>query len=429
MTAAETISIEPLQRPPEVTVTPPGSKSLTNRALILATLADGRSTITGALRADDTEAMIEALESIGVGLSVDWARHEITVTPPLGEPAPSSPRVMARQSGTTARFVLPALAVLGIPATLDGAEQLRRRPIAPLVDSLRTLDVDITYVDGDGFLPLTVDGRRARGGTVVVDAGYSSQYLSALLLSAARFPGGLHVHLAAELVAAPFVQLTLEVLEAFGVEVTRAPDGSFVIAEQPVRSCTYHVEPDATAASYFFAAAMITGGSITVAGLGKTSRQGDLAFLDVLERMGAEVIRRDDSITVIGGSIRAIDVDLRDLPDTALTLAAVAVFADGPTRVRGVEYIRGHETDRIAAVVAELRRLGVGAHETQDGFVVEPRAPRPGVVATYGDHRMAMSFSLVGLRARGIVIADPTVVDKTYPDFFRDLALLRGDRS
>lgn len=422
-----TREIRPLSRPPRASVTPPGSKSLTNRALILASLAEQPSTITGALRADDTEAMVDALAALGVDVSANWAIGELHVNPGSTLAPGETPLVTTRLSGTTARFIIPAIAALGLHATVDGAEQLRNRPIAPLVDALRSLGAKIDYLNRDGYLPLRVDGAPLTGGEVVVDAGYSSQFLSALLLSAATMPGGLAVTVADTLVAEPFVALTIETLRAFGVHTDRSGAHSYVIAQQPVRGTTYHVEPDATAASYFFGAAMITGGAVTVEGLGRSSAQGDMAFVDVLEQMGATVTRDATATTVVGGPISGIDVDLGRIPDTALTLAAVAAFGDGPTRIRGVEYIRGHETDRITAAVTELRRLGCGATETEDGFIIEPGPIQPAAIATYGDHRMAMSFALVGLRASGIVIEDPAVVAKTYPEFFTDLELLRED--
>jgi 3-phosphoshikimate 1-carboxyvinyltransferase len=252
----------------------------------------------------------------------------------------------------------------------------------------------------------------------------SSQFLSGLLLAG---PGnGLRVELTTPLVSAPYVAMTVAVMGAFGAEVRRDGD-AWVVPQRRYRARTYAIEPDASAASYFFAAAVLTDGRVTVPGLGRGSLQGDLAFVDVLERMGAVVERGDDRTTVAAGPhLTGVDVDLSALSDTAQTLAAVAVFADSPTRVRGIGFVRRKETDRLAAVVRELRRCGVQAEETDDGFVVHPGTPRPAVVETYDDHRMAMSFALLGLRVPGIAIADPGCVAKTFPGFWDALEGLRG---
>jgi 3-phosphoshikimate 1-carboxyvinyltransferase len=254
----------------------------------------------------------------------------------------------------------------------------------------------------------------------------SSQFLSGLLLAGPCVRGGLRVELTTPLVSAPYVAMTAAVMDAFGASVEG--DGeAWVVPEGRYRAATYAIEPDASAASYFFAAAVLTGGRVTVPGLGPGTLQGDLAFVDVLERMGAVVERHDDRTTVAAGPrLAGIEADLSELSDTAQTLAAVAVFADSPTRVRSIGFVRAKETDRLAAVVRELHRVGVQAEETDDGFVVHPGTPRPAVVETYDDHRMAMSFALLGLRVPGIAIADPGVVGKTFPGFWDALEGLRG---
>ena len=411
------LAVEPLTARPDATVVVPGSKSLTNRALVAAALAEGTSRLQGALVADDTEAMVGGVRALGVDVEVDG--DVMVVEGGLRAVGPVA--VHARLSGTTARFLLPVLALGEGPATLDGSAPLRARPQGPLVDALRSLGA---AVDGDA-LPVTVRGPM-HGGTVHLAGDMSSQFLSGLLLAGPRLAGGLRVEPTTPLVSAPYVAMTAAVMADFGVEVRREGD-AWVVPEGRYRAATYAVEPDASAASYFFAAAVLTGGRVTVQGLGRDSRQGDLAFVDVLERMGAVVERREDRTTVAAGSrLGGVDVDLSALSDTAQTLAAVAVFAGSPTRVRGIGFARGKETDRLAAVVRELRRVGVQAEETDDGFVVHPGTPRPGVVETYDDHRMAMSFALLGLRVPGIAIADPGCVAKTFPGFWDALAGLRG---
>jgi 3-phosphoshikimate 1-carboxyvinyltransferase len=415
--------VEPLTEPPDVTVRPPGSKSITNRALLLAAFADGPSTIEGALDADDIDAMIGALGVLGAHLE----RREgvIEVTPAPATLSPGEVRIDARMSGTTSRFVLPAAALAGVPVVVDGAPSLRRRPMGPLLDALVQLGAEVQALGEPGCLPVRVGGSATAGGTVALDGSTSSQYLSALLLSGPRFVDGLRIELTGPVVARPFVDLTIAALRDFGAVAAEVAPGVYEVGPTPLVGRHYVVEPDATAATYFLAAAAITGGRVRVDGLGKGSMQGDVAFLDVLEQMGATVQRGSGWVEVVGGPLRGVDIDLSAIPDTALTLAAVAVFADTPTQVRGVGFIRGHETDRLAAVVAELRRMGLEAAETPDGFTVRPGEPRPTTIRTYDDHRMAMSFALVGLRAPGIRIADPSVTAKTYPGFFDDLERLR----
>lgn len=395
----------------------PGSKSLTNRALVCAALAEGTSTITGALVADDTAAMTDCLR--GLGASVEWDGTTVTVTGVAGRVTVEAADLDARLSGTTSRFVLPLLALGGGRYRLDGREPLRRRPMGPSLEALRDLGAAVEEEGAPGHLPVVVSGP-ARGGEARVPGDLSSQFVSGLLLAAPAMPQGLHIQLSSTLVAAPFVEMTAEVMRQFGAEVE-----GLHVRPGTYRARAYAVEPDASAASYFFAAAAITGQTVTVEGLGEGSLQGDLGFTDVLVEMGASVTVTD-STTVTGSGLRGIEVDLSTMPDMAQTFAVVAACAEGPSRVRGVEVIRGHETDRIHAVVTELRRCGIGAEETDDGFTIEPAPIRPAVVQTYDDHRMAMSFALLGLREPGIEIADPGVVAKTFPGYWDALARLQA---
>jgi 3-phosphoshikimate 1-carboxyvinyltransferase len=301
--------------------------------------------------------------------------------------------------------------------------------MGPTVDALRSIGAEVTDMgEGPvGHLPLEVRGGATRGGPVSVPGDLSSQFVSGLLLSGPLLPEGLDLTVTGEAVSRPYLEMTVATMEAFGATVDR-PDGArFVVAPTGYRPTRFAVEPDASAASYFFAAAAMRGGRVTVEGVGRSSIQGDLGIVEVLAAMGAEVEIGETTTTVRGtGSLTGVDVDLADLPDMAQTVAVVAAVADGETRVRGVELIRHHETDRIAAVVAELRRLGVGASETDDGFIVRPAPIRPAVIQTYDDHRMAMSFALLGLVAQGIEIADPGCVSKTFPTYFSVLDQLRS---
>jgi 3-phosphoshikimate 1-carboxyvinyltransferase len=412
----DALAIEPLAGPIDAEVRLPGSKSITNRALVCAALADGRSELRGALRADDTEAMIACLTTLGAAVDDRW--H---VRGTAGRLAPGPIEVDARQSGTTARFVAPLLALGDGDYTLTGHPQLRARPMGPTFDALRELGV---AVDAADHLPAVVHAAGGvDGGTIRLPGHVSSQFLSGLLLAAPCFRRGLEVELTSELVSQPYVAMTTAVMAGFGVDV----DG-LSVAPQAYRPAAFDVEPDATAASYFFAAAALCGGRVRVPGLGRGSAQGDLRFLDVLAEMGAEVDVGPDGVEVRGtGELHGITADLADISDTAPTLAVAAACASTPTRVTGIGFIRRKETDRIAAVVAELRRCGVDAEEEADGFVVRPDrgALRGATVDTYDDHRMAMSFAVLGLRVPGIAVRDPDCVAKTFPTFFEVLDGLR----
>lgn len=411
--------VRPLDAPPDVTVRVPGSKSLTNRALVAAALAEGTSEIVGALEADDTEAMEECLTRLGARFGRDGDRLLVTGAARIAD----GPITLdARQSGTTARFVLPVLGLGAGTYVLDGSEQLRARPMGPVLDAVRALGAE---VEGDR-LPVTVHASGLAGGRVAVSGELSSQFVSGLLLAAPSAATDLEVDVVGAPVSRPYLDLTVGTMRAFGATVEQEGHERFVVRANGYRPARYVVEPDASSASYFLAAAAITGGRVTVDGIGADSPQGDADFADVLSLMGAKVTRSSSSTTVVGGALHGIDVDLGDLPDMAPTLAAVAVFADSPTRVRGVAIIRGHESDRIAGVVTELRRCGISSRETEDGFVIEPGAPQPATVDSYGDHRMAMSFALLGLRSPGIAVADPGCVGKTFPTFWSVLESLRG---
>ncbi len=417
------LPIEPLEHAPNATIRVPGSKSHTNRALVCAALAHGVSTIDGVLFADDTEAMLAVLTELGIAMEVEREACRVTLTGTAGS-IPDGPATLnARQSGTTSRFVLPMLSLGRGSYVLDGDEQMRARPFGDLIEAIQVLG---GRVEGS-TLPLTVQASgRLRGGTVTVPGSVSSQFLSGLLLTAPCAEEVTRIAVSGELVSRPYIDLTLHTMETFGGSVANHDYSEFLVEPTGYRAADLTLEPDASAASYFFAAAAITGGRITVEGLGTDTLQGDLRFVDLLEQMGAEVTRTKTSTTVVGGSeLRGIHVDMADISDTAQTLAVVAPFATSPTSVTGIGFIRRKETDRVRAVVEQLVGLGVRASEDRDGFTIHPGRPQAGVVHTYDDHRMAMSFALLGLVAPGIVIDNPGCVTKTFPGYFDVLAELR----
>jgi 3-phosphoshikimate 1-carboxyvinyltransferase len=421
--------IEVMTAPLDAVVSLPGSKSITNRALVCAALARGTSVLTNALHADDTEAMVDGLRALGAEIDADWPRRRLTVTGTAGRPVADVALVDARQSGTTSRFLLPVAGLGEGLRRVDAANRMRERPMGEVLDAVRSLGGSVHEVGAVGHLPVEVEGGTLAGGEVTVRGDVSSQFLSGLLLAGPAMRSGLVARLVGDLVSQPYVALTVAVMDRFGATVEQPDDRTWIVAPQEYAGTTYDIEPDASAASYAFAAAALCGGRVTVVGLGTGALQGDLAFVDVLERMGATVERRADSTTVVGtGTLHGVEVDMGRISDTAQTLAVVAAFADGPTRVTGVGFIRGKETDRVGAVVAELNRLGIQADEEPDGFSVRPGPVRPGVVRTYDDHRMAMSFALAGLLVPGIQIEDPRCVAKTFPGYWDLLDQLRAPR-
>ena len=414
--------VEPLDGPVDATIVLPGSKSITNRALVCAALADGPSTLVGALDADDTQAMVECLDALGV--EVRWIGDDTLEVGPTGGPRRAAD-VDARQSGTTSRFLLPVLALDDVERVLDGDEQLRARPMGPSFDALRALGAEVVEPVRAGHLPVRIRGP-LRHGTVDLSGDVSSQFLSGLLLSGPAVPGGLTIRLTTELISRPYVEMTVAVMTAFGAEVTEDGD-TWTVTPAGYHGTRYVIEPDASAASYAWAAALVTGGRVTVPGLHRRSLQGDVAFADVLEAMGAQLTWHDDAITVAAGeALRGIDVDMAHISDTVPTLAVLAALADGPTTIRGVGFIRGKESDRIAAPVTELQRCGIDARATDDGLVIHPGTVRPATFDSYDDHRMAMAFALLGLTVPGIAVRDPGCVAKTFPGYWDLLDAVRA---
>ena len=421
------LAIAPLEAPPDTAVRLPGSKSITNRALVCAALAAGETTLTGALFADDTEAMVGAVRTLGAEVDCDPGAAIMRVRG-IGGVVSAAPDIVidARMSGTTGRFVAPVAALSEHGVTIDGHPQLRDRPFGDLADALRRLGVSVEFPSDGDSLPMRIRGP-IRKPMAHVASARSSQFLSGLMLAAPAVPRGMWLPIFGPVVSQSYVEMTAAVMEAFGASVriepafVRVRGGGYRSVER------FAVEPDASSASYFMAAAAVTGGTVRIEGLGAGSIQGDARFAAVLESMGAAVDQDRSTTTVTGGPLRGVDVDLADMSDTAPTLAAVAALADTPTRVRGIGFVRGKESDRIAAVVAELTRSGVEARELEDGFEVVPGTTvTGGRIRTYDDHRIAMAFSVLGLRVPGIEIENPGCVAKTFPGFFDMLDQLRG---
>jgi 3-phosphoshikimate 1-carboxyvinyltransferase len=421
------IEIIPLRHPLAASIRVPGSKSITNRALLLAAMAQGRSTLSDAGLNDDTRQMAAALRTLGFELDVDEAAAQIVVDGRGGVIPARGAELDAGGAGTAMRFLLGFLTLGRGRFRLDGNKRMRERPVGPLLDALAALGVLVRAERDNGCPPVVVQiaPGGVRGGAARIHAAVSSQFVSALLMPAPLWPDGLEVAVTGD-AARPFITMTLRLMERWGAGGTMH-GGAIVVpgGQRYVAQKNFEVEPDASGASYFAAAAALVGGKVVLKGLRADSMQGDIAFLPLLERMGAHVEWREGCAEVSGsGNLSGVDVTMSGMPDLVPTLAAIAPFCSSPTRIRGVSFIRHHESDRLRALATELHRLGASVHECEDGMLIEPSRIGPAAVETYDDHRIAMAFAVAGLKTAGIRIRHPGCVSKTYPDFFRDLARL-----
>jgi len=421
---SETRIVQPVQEPIHGSIRPPGSKSISNRALILSALAEGQSHLTGLLDCEDTRVMIDSLNRLGIAVTHDAEAHTASVVGCSGQPPAESAELWLENSGTSIRF-LTALCCNGRgDYQLDGNARMRQRPIEHLVNALSEWNCQVECVEGNGCPPVKIHAKGIEGGETHVKGNISSQYLSALLMTAPCAKSTTKIIVDGPLVSEPYIDMTLGVMAQFGVAVEIESDNHFLIEPARYRAAEYSIEPDASAASYFLAAAAITGGQVTVEGLSQLALQGDVGFVDALEQMGCQISWQHDSVTVTGQPLRGIEIDMNAISDTAQTLAAVAVFAEGSTTIKNVGHMRHKETDRISAVSNELRKLGQTVDEQEDCLTITPGPVTPATIDTYNDHRMAMSFALIGLQAEGVVIDNPGCTVKTYPHFFDDLERL-----
>ena len=415
------IEIKPVDKI-NATVRIPGSKSYTNRALITSLLANGESVMKNALLSEDTRVMISCLGELGIQVSVIEEENTIRIMGCAGKIPADRASLFARNAGTVVRFMTAALTLGNGQYEIDGIERMRQRPIQQLIDALNQLGADVASKEGTGCPPVLINASGLMGGTVKIPGNISSQYISAILLTAPYAKSDVRIVVIDDLASKNYVDMTLDVMNRFGVTVERDSYKEFSVKSgQVYKGCEYMVEPDASGASYFLAAAAITGGKVRVEGLGENSLQGDARFVDILGKMGCRTKKSHDWLEVEGGELRGIDVDMNDTPDVVQTLAPVAAFAKGKTRIRNVKNLRYKETDRITAVVNELKRVGVEAREFEDGIEIVPSPPHSAEISTYNDHRMAMSFALLGLRIKGIKIKNPECVEKTFPDYFERL--------
>lgn len=420
------LRIAPISRPLNAAVRVPGSKSLTNRALLIASLANGTTRLTNALFSDDSLYLAKALHILGFDAQLDETNHSMTITGLGGKIPAKKADLFIGNAGTAARFLSAFLTLGHGDYILDGEPRMRERPIGDLVESLTQLGAKL--VPANNCPPVKITASGLPGGKTTIAGDISSQFLSALLMVAPYAQSPVEITLSTGLNSKPYVDMTIAIMKDFGVKIERDQYSSFTIYPAcylPIPN--YPIESDASAASYFFAAPAICGGTVKVENISRKSMQGDVAFVNVLMQMGCVIEENDNSILVTrNSSLHGMDVDMRDIPDTAQTLAAIAPFADSPTRIRGIASARDKETDRVHATCTELARLGVQVEEHEDGMTIYPSFNlQPSNIQTYGDHRMAMAFSLIGLRFDGVTIENPSCVSKTFPNFYEVLEALR----
>lgn len=428
--APEQIEIPYQNRPVEAAVKVPGSKSITNRALLLAALAGGNSTLENALFSEDTHWFSTCLRELGIPVVSQPEAARFEVSGRNGSIPARQADLFVGNAGTAARFIT-ALAALGQGRyRLDGVPRMRQRPMGELLAVLQGAGAEVMFEDQPGCMPYTIHSRGFAGGRIALEARQTSQQLSALLMIAPYARRDTTLEIVDELVSRAYVEITRRVMADFGVEVRQLDENHFFVkAGQRYLPRRYAVEPDASNASYFFAAAAVTGGRVRVEHLSKNSCQGDARFVDLLTRMGCQVTATDRFIELVGpDQLRGLEVDMNDMSDLVQTLAAIAPFTGSPVTIRNVEHIRYKETERIKAVVTELRRLGATVEEFADGLKIYPGSLSPAAVETYDDHRMAMAFAVTGLKTPGLVIKDPGCTRKTFPDFFsRFFQMLASD--
>lgn len=399
-------------------VTVPGSKSVSHRMVICAALANGQSVVDNLLKSEDIELTMATLVHMGASIT-ETGNNSVTINGFNGKPGPFSGPIYLGNSGTSMRL-LAGIAALGDSAyTLTGDERMNQRPMDALLASLRMIHIDAASVHGNGCPPVSIKGGNRRGGLVTLDCSTSSQYLSAMLMMGAVLRNGLHISLSGPPVSAPYVDLTLDTMKRFQVIVQRITETQYrVPGGQEYVSGHFAVEPDLSNASYFWAAGAVSGSPVKVTGVSRDSLQGDLAFVDILERMGCEVVEDDDGIAVSGGELKAVDVDMGRCPDVVPTLAVVAAFASGTTRISNIAHLRGKECDRIEAMVSQLRKMGITADQGDDWLSVTGGIPHGASIDTFNDHRIAMAFSVAGLKVENVSIENESCVGKSFPTFW-----------
>lgn len=431
----ENYKVHMVSAPIDWTVTVPGSKSMTNRALLMGSLADGKTTLSGVLFSDDSRHFLAALQALGFDVEIQEAQKQVTITGLNGKVPFTEGKIDVGSAGTAARFLTALLGVAEGTFTIQASEQMKKRPMKPLFDVLVAIGAKISYLEKEGHLPIQITGI---GGTkamdevccVALDISESTQFLSALLLISPMIKQGLSIAITSARKDGSYIQITRKMMENFGVEVMFDGENYNIRKDSSYKAGAYQIEPDISAACYFYAAAALTGGKALVKNVTWDCMQGDLQFLNVLAQMGCTITETAQGIVVCGaegGRLKGITVDMKEFSDQTMTLAAIAPFAEEDVRIENVGHIRLQESDRIHAIATELSRLGVTCKEEKDALTIQPKMPNAGIVQTYDDHRMAMAFALIGLRVQGIEIANPMCCRKTFEEYFDVLeTLTRG---
>ena len=400
----------------------PGSKSLSNRALLLAALAEGETELTNLLDSEDIEHMLNALTKLGINYRLSEDKTQCVVQGNGGAFNVAEPlELFLGNAGTAMRPLCAALAASNVDTVLTGEPRMEERPIGDLVDALREADAEVTYLKNEGYPPLQIKGKTLSGGEMSVDGSVSSQFLTALLMAAPLFSGDVTIRIQGELVSKPYIDITLDTMAKFGVTVKNDNYQTFTISGDAkyIAPGKFMVEGDASSASYFLAAGAIKGGTVRVTGIGQNSIQGDIRFADVLEAMGATVVWNDEYVEITGAPLKGVNMDMNHIPDAAMTIATTALFAEGPTTMTNIYNWRVKETDRLAAMATELQKLGAKVEEGHDYIKVWPTdSLKHAEIDTYNDHRIAMCFSLVALSDTPVTINDPGCTRKTFPDYF-----------
>lgn len=427
----EKYRVKPLIGSHPIAVKVPGSKSITNRALMLAALGNKTCVLHGVLFSDDSRAFLSCLKELGFDIEIEEEAGEVTIVGRGGEIPNKNAAINVRSAGTAARFLTVMLAFAGGHYTLYSSEQMKKRPMEPLLTELRKAGVSITCLEKEGHFPFTITSGKADIREITIDTNISSQFASALLMAATLLPHGLSLHMEGERSSGAYILMTLSMLEQFGIHAVKNGADCYLAPGQSYGIEAYEIEPDMSAACYFYAMAAILNRKVTVQGTHEASSlQGDKKFLNVLRELGCQVEDSKEGVTVTGvPRYNGISVDMKDFSDQALTMAVVAAFGDTPTRIKNIGHIRMQESDRIAAMITELNRMGVGCQELpeKDGVEILPSPIQPAEIETYEDHRVAMAFTLAGLRSEGIVIKNPLCCGKTFENYFDVIDRITGE--
>lgn len=413
------VQIKPLLKPAVASLSIPGSKSYTNRSLLIAALTSGKVTIKNPLLSDDTEAMIDCLKTLG--FKIISSKNKLVVEGDFSEIKDKTYKLNAKLSGTTIRFILALCTIIPGVKILEGEKGLNKRPIDELVVALKTLGADIKYLEKEGYPPLKISSSKLNHHEVSINGEISSQFISALLMIA-PVVGGLTINIVGNLISRPYVDMTIDIMGQFGAKVTNENYNQFIVsAKHRYSKNRYSVEGDFSSAGYFFAIATLTKSTLILKNLNPQSKQADIKFLQILKKMSSKITGGKKQIKIEGRGVKPIKINMEDFPDQVQTLAILAAFANGETIIDGVKSLRIKETERIKALENELSKMGIKTKSTNDRLIIYGGQPKAAVIETYGDHRMAMSFAVAGTKLDGIIIKNPEVVSKTFPEFWEKL--------